>query len=255
MLNAGELAGQLRDLGLRPGMDLLVHSSLRRLGPVAGGADAVIDVLLEALGPEGTLVMSTVSNKVTPEQPLFHVTHTPSSVGALSNVFRARPGTVRSLHPVHSVAACGPRAGWYTRGHHRAATPWSPETPYGRLMRAGGHLLLLGTDFAANSCLHALEIEARVPGLHTAGSTTLQVIDAAGRFHAVEHHWHEAKRCFYQDLEHLVEKAGGLRYGRTGAGISRLVAAARMREVLLPVFRETPELAVMRLTDSRFVWA
>jgi len=46
----------LKRLGVREGVDLLVHSSLRRTGPVEGGADAVIDGLLEAIGPNGTLL-------------------------------------------------------------------------------------------------------------------------------------------------------------------------------------------------------
>ena len=135
MIDRSSLAGDFRKLGIKPGMNLLVHSALRRIGKVAGGADAVIDALLDVLGPEGTLMMSAVSGNVNPEQPVFHVKNTPATVGALVNTFMKRPGTVRSLHPVHSIAACGPRAEFFTAGHLEAKTPWSPDSPYGKVMR------------------------------------------------------------------------------------------------------------------------
>lgn len=254
MTTKEELKKQLENLGLRRGMDLLVHSSLRRIGEIEGGADGIIDTLLDILGPEGTLMMSTVSGQITPSQPVFHVKLTPSSVGTLSNVMLRRKGVLRSLHPVHSICALGPKAAFYTDGHLECATPWSPDSPYGKLMRNGGFILFLGTNFSANTCLHVLEIEARVPGLHTKSTTTLYVYDAEERVHTVEHHWHAPKREFYNDLEQIVKDAGGLRYGVTGCGISRFVDAVKLREVLLPLFRTTPELAIVKTTDSNFIW-
>ena len=254
MRTQAELIEQLKAIGLKPGMDLLVHSSLKRVGPVEGGADTIIDAMQDVLGPEGTLMMCTVSGGVNPEQTVFHVDDTPSSVGVLGNVFRKRPGAIRSLHPVHSIAALGPKAEFYTAGHLEARTPWSPDSPYGKLMRNGGFLLFLGTDFQANTCIHAIEIEARVPGLHQEGTTRLQVFDSEGALHEIDHHWHARKRPFYRDLEHIVAQAGGLTYGRIGDGISRFVDATILRETLLPIFRETPELGIIRLTDSQFVW-
>ena len=48
---------QLRALGVERGGVLLVHTSFRAIGPLDGGPDGLIDALLEALGPDGTLVM------------------------------------------------------------------------------------------------------------------------------------------------------------------------------------------------------
>ena len=254
ILTKQQFIEQLQALGVRKGMDLLVHSSLRRVGPVEDGADGIIDAMKELIGPDATLMMSTVSGNVNREQPVFHVLLTPSTVGTLGNVFRKRPGAVRSLHPVHSIVAMGPKAEFYTEGHLQSRTPWSPDSPYGRIMRNGAFLLFLGCDFAANTCCHAIEIEARVPGLHTEETTTLYVIDADETMHTIEHHWHAPKRPRYTDLEQIVEKASGLAYGFVGEGVSRLVDAGKLRESLLPLFRERPELGCIRLTDSQFVW-
>lgn len=248
------MIGQLKAIGVKEGMDLMMHSSLKRVGPVDGGPDAIIDLLLIILGADGTLMMSTVSGSVTPKQPVYHSDHTKSSVGYLSNVFRKRDNVIRSLHPVHSIAAFGPKAEFYTEGHFQANTPWSPDNTYGKMIRNNTYILSLGVDFESNTCMHALEIEARVPGLHTREGTMLSVFDTNNVCHKLEHHWHAPKRSYYSDMEHIVEKAGGLTYGKIGNGISRLTNASILRKTLLPIFEKTPELAIMRLSDNDFIW-
>lgn len=254
MVDKQTLIRQFKDLGIRPGMDLLTHSSLRRVGPVEGGADTIIDSLLEILGPEGTLMMSSVSGNVNPTQPVFHVEYTPPTVGTLPNVFRQRPGALRSLHPVHSIVALGPRAEFFTSGHLEARTPWSPDSPYGKLMRNQGHILFMGTNFTCNTCIHALEIEARVPGLHSRETSTLYVCDYQGKWHSLEHHWHAPKKDYFIDMEDVVKLAGGLRYGVIGRGLSRLADAAILRRSVLPILQRSPDLVIQRLSDNDFIW-
>ena len=60
MTDKATLVKQFKALGIKEGMTLLVHSSLRRVGKVDGGADTIIDALLEVLGENGTLLMSGV---------------------------------------------------------------------------------------------------------------------------------------------------------------------------------------------------
>ena len=249
-----KLIADLKRIGVRKGMDLFVHSSLKRTGPVQGGPDAIIDGLLEAIGPRGTLLMPTLSS-VTPAQPVFHVEHTPSSVGYLTSVFRQRKRAVRSLHPVHSVAAMGPKAEFYTQGHLAVNTPWSPESPYGKLMRNNGWILFLGVNLNVNTCFHALEIEALIPGIHTEEADTLFVIDYDGVVHEKEHHWHSYRARYFIDMEHILFERGALTYGQIGAGISRLVDAAAMRRTILPLIKKKPDIIVHRASDQdRYVW-
>lgn len=249
-----QLISQLKAIGIDKGMSLMVHSSLKSIGPVEGGPDTIIDALQEVIGPDGTLMMSTVSGNVNPGQPVFHVDYTPSTVGHLSNVFRKRKGAIRSLHPVHSIVAMGPKAKFFTEGHLEANTPWSTDSPYGKMMRNGVKILALGVDYKSNTCLHALEIEARVPGLHTEKTSTLYVFDTNDQLHTIEHHWHAPKKDYYINMESVVAAAGGLVYGQIGTSISRLTDAEKLREVMLPIFQETPELAIKRLSDSTYIW-
>lgn len=255
-VNSRALLADLEALGVEPGMNLMVHSSLRAIGPVEGGAEAVLEVLLRAIGPGGTLMMPTVSGSVRPDQPVFHPDHTPSTVGYLTNLFRVQPGVLRSRHPVHSIAAGGPRAGFFTGGHSEANTPWSPETPFGRMMRDDDcALLFLGVGLNYNSCFHALEIEARLPGMHTAWSTGLVVVEADGATRRVEHHWHDARtKRYFADSEHLLRDRGCLAWGRTGRGVSRLVRAVPMRRVILELLAGEPWLMTRPPEDNDFIW-
>ena len=53
------LGSELRALGLTSGDTVLAHSSASSLGFVAGGTQAVVQALLDVLGPDGTLVVPT----------------------------------------------------------------------------------------------------------------------------------------------------------------------------------------------------
>ena len=158
MLSKNQLTTAFRHAGLAKGDLILVHSSLRKLGPVEGGADAVLDALLEAIGPEGTLALPTHTfSVVTARQPVFHQILTPSNVGTLSNVFLKRAGVLRGLHPTHSIAAIGPLAAKLMEGHEKEITPCSANSPYARLREWNGKVLIIGEGLKCCTLFHACE--------------------------------------------------------------------------------------------------
>jgi aminoglycoside N3'-acetyltransferase len=154
------LATQLRALGVRPGGVLVVHMSFRAVRPVEGGPAGVIDALLEALGPNGTLVMpSWTGDDDTPFDPL----HTPVSpdLGVTPEVFRQRPGVRRSNHPF-AFAALGPQAESIT-GDPLPIPPHRVESAIGRVWERNGQILLLGVGHDSNTTIHLAEALAQVP--------------------------------------------------------------------------------------------
>ena len=162
---AGRIARELLALGVRPGGVLMVHSSLRALGPDAD-PETVIQGLLQALGPSGTLLMPALSYKrVTADSPNFDVVETPSNVGAIPEYFRQRPGTERSLHPTHSVCGLGSRAAELLGRHYLDRTPCGVNSPFHLLPEVGGQILMLGCGLRPNTSMHALEEMVEPPYL------------------------------------------------------------------------------------------
>src|SRR5438093_13511351 len=51
------LAADLRRIGVEQGDTLMVHASVRAVGPLAGGPDQIHLALKDALTPDGTLLM------------------------------------------------------------------------------------------------------------------------------------------------------------------------------------------------------
>ena len=127
----------LSAVGMRPGQTVMVHCSLSSLGYVCGGAQPVIEALLQTVGEAGTIMMPTQSWKnLDPESgvhwqepqewwqlirdnwPAYDKRITPTNtMGAVAEMFRTWPGTYRSAHPARSVAANGRHAQFLTESH------------------------------------------------------------------------------------------------------------------------------------------
>lgn len=165
--------------GILAGDVLLAHSSLSALGWVSGGTVAVIQALMDAITPEGTLVMPTHSGDLTdpalwqnppvPEDwwqvirdtmPAFDPKFTPSSgMGQIPEVFRTMPGATRSSHPALSFAAWGRHARDITTGH-QLDLALGETSPLARIYDLDGKVLLLGVGFGNNTSFHLAEVRA-----------------------------------------------------------------------------------------------
>ena len=161
-----QLVSDLHKTGVRPGSTLLVHTSFKSLGNVPGGVEAVIEGLLAALGPEGTLLMPALSYEtVVPAAPEFDLKSTPSCVGIIAETFRLRTGTKRSMHPTHSVCGVGPLSESLLSPHILDSTPCGPNSPFTRLPYSNGQILMLGCGLLPNTSMHSIEEIAQVPYL------------------------------------------------------------------------------------------
>jgi aminoglycoside 3-N-acetyltransferase len=223
------LADDLRALGIREGGVLLVHSSLRSLGGVAGGAETVIRALLDVVGAGGTLLLPALSYEtVTAERPCFDVRKTPVCVGALPEYFRQRTGTLRSVHPTHSVCGVGAQAGDLLGGHERDTTPCGPNSPFHKLPHYHGQILFLGCGLRPNTSMHALE-ELSEPAYLFAGEVEYDVIAADGRTSRMRIRRHNFKGWVqrYDRVAQVLDGAA-LRTGRVLAAGCHLIEAAAM---------------------------
>lgn len=169
----------LINLGVRPGMVLLVHSSLKAMGWISGGPVAVILALEELLGLQGTLVMPTHSgdlsdprkweNPPVPESwwdtilasmPPYDPSLTPTwKMGKIPETFRKQDGVIRSAHPQLSFAAWGAKAESIIR-EHDLNSGLGEGSPLARVYEQDGWVLLLGVGHENNTSLHLAEYRA-----------------------------------------------------------------------------------------------
>jgi len=162
MLTRHDLTQTFRSLGLKYGDSLIVHSSMRSLGPTDGGAATVLDALLEVVGPNGNLMLPAFNYRLEPENPIFEPESTKALTGAVVEVGRKRSEAVRSLSPTHSVAVIGPDAEELTRDH-LSTRAFGVGSPLDRLAQRGGKVLLIGVHQTSNSTIHVAEEHANIP--------------------------------------------------------------------------------------------
>lgn len=216
-------------MGVKAGDVLLVHSSLKSVGSVEGGADGLLAAMEGAL-KEGLLVLPTLSySTIGPGNPVFSVNDTPSCVGALTEAFRKRAGVARSWHPTHSVAASGRDAPAFVAGHERFDTPCARESPWGRLLDRKGKILFLGVSIDCNTTLHGVEEWANVPGKITDAPEALKILTPDGRLLDRPSRRHIPDASFhYGKLKDVFLKEGVMVAGRLGDAACFLADVAAM---------------------------
>lgn len=179
VVTVDSLVEDFRRLGIRPGMTLLVHSSLSAIGWVNGGPVAVVQALMAAVTEDGTLVMPTHSgeysdpskwqNPPVPEawwgtiratMPAFDPAVAPTrGMGRIVEAFRTFPGVIRSSHPALSFAAWGKLAHQVTDAHG-LDYGLGEKSPLARIYELDGSVLLIGVGHDSNTSLHLAENRA-----------------------------------------------------------------------------------------------
>lgn len=162
MLTKHNLVRALREIGVEPGDSFVVHSSYRSFGGVEGGPEAVLDALIEAVGPSGNLVLPTFNYTGNIAEPYFDPAVVPCLTGIIPELGRKRPNALRSLHPTHSLTVIGPDAVELTKDHMWFRTV-GPGSPIDRLQKMGGKVLLLGVGHTSNTMIHLGEEYAGTP--------------------------------------------------------------------------------------------
>lgn len=189
------LAGDLRALGVRSGGITMVHTRMSAIGRVVGAAETVVRALLDALGPDGTLMAYASWEEhvyhaeewpedhreaYLAEPPAFDLA-TSEAVrdhGRIPERVRTWPRAKRSAHPEASVVAVGPRAAWLT-ADHPTDDAYGPESPLARLVEAEGQVLMLGAPLDTVTLLHHAEATARAPGKRRV-TFTVSVAEGSG---------------------------------------------------------------------------
>lgn len=229
------LIEQLSQLGVQRGGVLVVHTAFSKVQPLEGGPPTLISALIDTLGPDGTLVMPSMSDD---DEHVFDRQGTPClGMGIVAEQFWRQPGVLRSDSP-HAFAALGPKAAAITASHP-PDVPHGLDSPIGRVWELDGQVLLIGVGHDANTTIHLAENMAQVRyGLDKqltvrSGNTPVQL------------HYREIDHCCegFAKVDAWLDDAGLQRRGFVGRAAARL---ARSRDVV--------DVALARLRESETVF-
>jgi len=257
------LARDIRAMGISSGDALMVHSSLKSIGWVDGGADTVIDALLSVIGEdEGVLFVPTLTatfaragwGEMT--KYAFDPKQTPSRVGRITDTLWRRPNAFRSEHPTHSLAAIGKDAEELVKGHGGDASTFDKRGPYGKYVKLKATVMFIGTGMGCNTTLHVGEDWAELPYMDNAAKARVmkegEEVTVPLRMSPNGH------RSFYASDENspavqLFYKLGLVREAKLGDAKVQLIGAHDILNTMMKTYYEgEPAFLLCKKPDCEF---
>jgi len=165
-----DLANAFASVGLQEGDVVYLSTQLYGLGPLSDALsraeylESIYDSLNVVIGSSGTLVVPTFTQQVGRFGLPFNLEETESLTGVFGEYLRKRADSVRSLHPVFSVAAVGPCANEIC--NDVSAVAFGAESAFDRLVRIGAKAVCIGFDYYSGhivSLMHLVETAFAVP--------------------------------------------------------------------------------------------
>ena len=241
MLTKNELFAQLRAMGAPQGGVVLMHSSLRTVGEVQGGAEGFLDALIEYFTAQRGLfcVPTHTWHHLGTDAITLDLLHPESNLGAIPTLAAKRADGVRSENPCHSMVVFGERerALSFVRDDAFVKTPTSPDSCYGKLYREGGHVLLVGVSQAKNTFLHTVDEMLNVPD--RMDDTPIQTTVRRESGEILTRELTLFKCSTTEDISERFPKYelafryhGAITDGRVGRAPAQLCSAVKMKEVV-----------------------
>ena len=196
------LRDHINAIGLHAGDAVMVHASLRSVGPIINGPDSLIGAILDVIGCEGTL-LCYVNWEQQYEDALDETGHVPDSLkidippfdpvssrasrdhGVFAEFVRTTPGAKRSRNPGASVVAIGGQAEWFT-ADHSLDYGYGPGSPFEKLVSVAGKILMIGAPLDTMSILHHAEHMAAITGKRIRRMEVPLQIDDRIEWHMIE---------------------------------------------------------------------
>ena len=169
MLYFAELKSAFKELKLAD-KPVIVHSSLKRFGPIECGPKTVIQALLATTN--GLIVPTfTYLTMVTPEigppnngitygkdrdlnrmaVPFHHDLQPDKMMGSVPRTLLLQEGSIRTAHPILSFGGIGVDHILITQTHN------NPLAPIGALAEHNGWVILINVDHSVNTSIHYVE--------------------------------------------------------------------------------------------------
>lgn len=188
------LINDINKSGIKKNKTLLIHSSMKAIGEVEGGADTVLDAFISYM-KDGLLLFPTHSwSEDNLANNIYNPKTEPSCVGILTNLFMKKEGALRSMHPTHSVTAMGKRAKEYILrdSGHDVYTPCPRNGCFGGLYDEDTQILFLGAPLTKNTYIHVLEEVKDIPNRINPKVRNIKLIYSEDDVREVEFYGHHS---------------------------------------------------------------
>jgi aminoglycoside 3-N-acetyltransferase len=262
MYSRSELAGGFRSLGAAPGDTVMLHASVRAVGPVAGGPDQIHLALKDVLTEQGTLMMYAGCpdhydeiglGSLAPEREAELLEKLPAfdpltarcqrENGALVEMLRTYPGSRVNRHAGARFVAWGRRV-----DDLFSAQPWNYAYGRGsaleRFVALDGKILLLGADHDNVTFLHYAEHVVDIPGKRVVryavpveehGARVWRPAEEFDTGEGAHPHWPD--RFFARLVDRFLAESGA-RGGKVGDAQAFLLPARGLLDFALPWMRK-----------------
>ncbi|MBA3341579.1 MAG: AAC(3) family N-acetyltransferase [Gemmatimonadaceae bacterium] len=254
------LAADLRTLGLAEGDVLMVHASVRSVGPLAGGPDDIHLAVKDVLTPEGTILMyascpryvdeigrgnltADEEAEVLEKLPPFDASTARSdrSNGTLVEFLRTYPGSRVNPHVARFVV-------WGRHGDYLLSRqPWDyafgRDSALDRFSELDGRILLIGCDHDNVTFLHYAEHIVDIPDKRVArfkvpvdekGERVWRDMEEFDTSVGAHVNWPEN---FFEKIVDSYLAASGNRGGLVGDASCYLLRARGLLDFALPVMK------------------
>lgn len=236
-----DLINHLQKAGIEKGNLLHLKVSMRSIGKIEGGAQTLLEALLDTVGSEGTLVIDSFI----PSYPLplnsedrekISNEKSPSYAGALANVMINHPNAVRSKHPIQKFTAIGKLAHLLMDSHTPKSGGYDVLYKMAKMnalnLSVGRNTLGVGTTHVAieKSGLVKKESHRGVNYLTESGKTELFKVN-----------WNGGCGRGFPKFIPLYEKAGFLKWVKIGHAEAALTNMNGTLEVEMQKLKEQPD--------------
>ncbi|MGL5351984.1 MAG: aminoglycoside N(3)-acetyltransferase [Clostridium sp.] len=245
ILTKEDLVRLFSKCGVESGQTIFVHSSLKSLGFVVGGAETVIRALLEIVSENGTIMMPSQTWKnldpkrgvhweieeknwdiIREHWPAYNKDVTPSiGMGVIAEVFRKWPGAMRTDHPVRSIAAVGKYAKYITEDHD-LRNIFGSGSPIDKLYKLDGYVLLIGVGYNKNTSLHLAESRANFTSKRFIEESS--AINLNGRREWVTYKTQDVSDDDFIELGKEFDKVANIKINKVGNAEVRLMSQRQL---------------------------
>lgn len=241
MLKKSDILKQLEIFKKAKGKIVTVHTSLKAIGEIEGGAETLLSALIEYFTADGGLLCVPTH---TWDSCVFDMRKSDSCIGTLPRIAAGDSRGMRTLHPTHSMAVFGEqsRVKEFVKDEAFMDTATNPKGCYGKMYDEGGYVLLIGVGQEKNTFIHCVEEMLCVKKRLTEEKVERTIIHKDGREEKRYLYW------FYTDeipdvsenfgkFEAPFRYFGAITDGKIGNAKTQLTSCTLIKETIEKIYK------------------